>query len=181
MDERLRFVARLLEGDKMAALCRDFEIPRTTGYKIFNRYKESGREELTKRSLRCYRQVDQPPMQIEKPVVPSSDSRRRMQPGEIRRSASGSGGAIPMCTSPRSVPCPRCSIAAGSSSIADAVATRPKAPLCRRPSGRTICGVPITRASSCSPIVATAAPLTTRWTKGRMARPSPPASPPAFG
>ena len=35
MDERLRFVARLLEGEKMAVLCREFDISRKTGYKIF--------------------------------------------------------------------------------------------------------------------------------------------------
>ena len=40
MDERLRFVARLLEGEKMAPVCRQFGISRVTGYKIFNRYKE---------------------------------------------------------------------------------------------------------------------------------------------
>jgi transposase len=41
-DECLRFVARLLEGAKMAAVCRQFGISRVTGYKIFNRYKECG-------------------------------------------------------------------------------------------------------------------------------------------
>src|SRR5262249_13809716 len=35
MDERLRFVARLLEGEKMAPLCAEFGISRKTGYKIF--------------------------------------------------------------------------------------------------------------------------------------------------
>jgi transposase-like protein len=35
MDERLRFVARLLDGEKMAALCREFDVSRKTGYKIF--------------------------------------------------------------------------------------------------------------------------------------------------
>jgi hypothetical protein len=30
MDERLRFVARLLDGEKMAALCREFDISRKT-------------------------------------------------------------------------------------------------------------------------------------------------------
>jgi transposase len=43
MDERLRFVARLLEGEKMAVLCRKFDISRKTGYKIFSRYKDSRR------------------------------------------------------------------------------------------------------------------------------------------
>ena len=33
MDERLRFVARLLEGEKMASLCREFDISRKTGDK----------------------------------------------------------------------------------------------------------------------------------------------------
>ena len=52
MDERLRFVARVLDGEKMAALCREFDISRKTGYKIFNRYKDSGLEGLTDRSRR---------------------------------------------------------------------------------------------------------------------------------
>ena len=39
MAERLRFVARLLEGEKMAPLCAEFGISRKTGYKIFDRYK----------------------------------------------------------------------------------------------------------------------------------------------
>jgi transposase len=43
MDERLRFVAKLLEGETMTDACREFGISRKTGYKIFNRYKESGR------------------------------------------------------------------------------------------------------------------------------------------
>lgn len=42
MDERLRFVARLLDGEKMAAVCADFGISRKTGYKIYDRYKEAG-------------------------------------------------------------------------------------------------------------------------------------------
>jgi hypothetical protein len=42
LDERLRFVARLLEGEKMAPLCREFGIYRVTGYKIFDRYQECG-------------------------------------------------------------------------------------------------------------------------------------------
>jgi putative transposase len=69
MDERLRFVARLLDGEKMAALCREFDISRKTGYKIFNRYQDTGLEGLTDRSRRPYRQANQLPMQIEKLIV----------------------------------------------------------------------------------------------------------------
>jgi transposase-like protein len=36
MEERLRFVARLLEGESMSDVCREFGISRETGYKIFN-------------------------------------------------------------------------------------------------------------------------------------------------
>jgi transposase-like protein len=55
MDERLRFVARLLEGETMTEVCRDFGISRKTGYKIFDRYKEHGLEALADRSRRPVR------------------------------------------------------------------------------------------------------------------------------
>ncbi len=69
MDERLRFVARLLEGEKMAGLCREFDISRKTGHKIFNRYKDCGLEGLTDRSRRPYRHANRLPFQIEKRIV----------------------------------------------------------------------------------------------------------------
>jgi len=52
MDERLKFIARLLDGDKMAPLCREFSISRKTGYKILKRYNDCGLQGLTNRSLR---------------------------------------------------------------------------------------------------------------------------------
>ena len=42
MEERLRFLARLLEGEPMTDMCLEFGISRKTGYKIFNRYREHG-------------------------------------------------------------------------------------------------------------------------------------------
>ena len=42
LDERLKFVARRLEGEAMADVCREFGISRKTGYKIFERYQECG-------------------------------------------------------------------------------------------------------------------------------------------
>jgi transposase len=47
MDERLRFLARVLDGEPMTEVCRDFGISRKTGYKIFDRYKERGLEALS--------------------------------------------------------------------------------------------------------------------------------------
>ena len=69
MDERLKFVARLLDGEKMAVLCREFDISRKTGYKIWSRYKDCGLKGLTDRSRRPYRQANQLPFQIEKRIV----------------------------------------------------------------------------------------------------------------
>jgi len=69
MDERLKFIARLLDGEKMAVLCREFGISRKTGYKIFKRYNDCGVHGLTDRSRRPYRQANQLPMQIEKQIV----------------------------------------------------------------------------------------------------------------
>ena len=61
MDERLKFIARLLDGEKMAGLCREFGISRKTGYKILTRYNEIGLEGLTDRSRRPYRHANQLP------------------------------------------------------------------------------------------------------------------------
>ena len=69
MDERIRFVARLLEGEKMTALCHEFAISRKTGYKIFDRHKEFGLEALTDRSRRPWRYGNQLPQQVETAIV----------------------------------------------------------------------------------------------------------------
>ena len=69
MDEKLKFVARLLEGEKMAAVCREFGISRKTGYKIFDRYKSCGVEGLNDRSRRPYRHAGRLPFQIERSIL----------------------------------------------------------------------------------------------------------------
>lgn len=69
MDERIRFVGRLLDGEAMSEVCRDFGISRKTGYKIFNRYKEQGLEALSDRSRRPVRYANQLPEQIESLIV----------------------------------------------------------------------------------------------------------------
>lgn len=69
MDERLRFVARLLEGEAMAVLCEEFGISRKTGYEIWQRYQRTGVQGLTHRSRRPYRHAKQLPMAVEKTIV----------------------------------------------------------------------------------------------------------------
>ena len=69
MDERLRFVARLLDGDKMAPLCREFGISRVTGYKLYNRYLECGLDAFNDRSRRPYRHANKLPYQVERTIL----------------------------------------------------------------------------------------------------------------
>jgi transposase len=69
MDARIRFVIRHKDGESMAALCREFQISRKTGYKIFERYEECGLEGLTDRARRPHRYANQLPEQIEAAIV----------------------------------------------------------------------------------------------------------------
>lgn len=69
MDERLKFVTRLRDAEQMAVLCREFDISRKTGYKIFNRYHDCGLRGLIDRSRWPYRQANQLPFQVEKRIV----------------------------------------------------------------------------------------------------------------
>ena len=84
MEERLRFVARLLEGEGMSEVCREFGISRKTGYKIFNRYKDAGLEALCDRSRRPVRYANQLPDQIERLIVESKRSKPHWGARKIR-------------------------------------------------------------------------------------------------
>jgi len=42
MSERLKFVARLIDGERMTDLCEEFGISRKTGYKLLERYDSEG-------------------------------------------------------------------------------------------------------------------------------------------
>ena len=69
MDERMRFVVKLLDGEAMTDVCREFGISRKTGYKIFARYREHGAEALSDRCRRPVRYANQLPPQIERLIV----------------------------------------------------------------------------------------------------------------
>jgi transposase InsO family protein len=84
MDERLRFVARLLEGEAMTDLCREFGISRKTGYKIFDRYQQDGPVALCDRSRRPVRYANQLPAQIERLIVSSKQEKPHWGARKIR-------------------------------------------------------------------------------------------------
>jgi transposase InsO family protein len=69
VEERLRFVGRLLDGEAMTDVCEEFGISRKTGYKIFSRYKEHGLEALSDRSRRPVRYANQLPGPVESLIV----------------------------------------------------------------------------------------------------------------
>jgi transposase InsO family protein len=84
MDERVRFIGRLLDGEGMSEVCREFGISRKTGYKIFNRYKDEGLEALTDRSRRPVRYANQLPWQIERLIVDSKRDKPHWGARKIR-------------------------------------------------------------------------------------------------
>ena len=89
MDERLRFVARLLDGERMTTLCEEFGISRKTGYKIYDRYKAFGAQGLNDRSRRPLRHANQLPMVIERQIVQLKKRVRRKDVDAMIRSVSG--------------------------------------------------------------------------------------------
>jgi putative transposase len=96
MDERLKFVARLLEGEKMAVLCREFDISRKTGYKIFSRYKDCGLEGLTDRSRRPFRQGCRLPFQIETLILQLKREHPSWGAPKLREKIRRKHGEIPL-------------------------------------------------------------------------------------
>ena len=100
MEERLRFVARLLDGEAMTDVCRELGISRETGYKIFDRYKEHGLEALSDRSRRPVRYANQLPHQLETRIVrPKSEKPalgRRQDPGTAGAPGGREGQSIPI-------------------------------------------------------------------------------------
>ena len=107
MDERLRFVARRLDGESMTALCAEFGISRKTGYKIFDRYKDYGVHGLSDRSRRPYRHANQLPLVIETGIVRLNRQYPDWGAPKIREKLRGRTARRGV---PRSAPCTRCSI-----------------------------------------------------------------------
>ncbi|SKB26684.1 integrase core domain-containing protein [Sphingopyxis flava] len=84
MEERMRFVVRLLDGEPMSELCREFGISRKTGYKIFNRYQDHGLDALTDRSRRSVRYANQLPEPIERMIVRAKQDKPHWGARKIR-------------------------------------------------------------------------------------------------
>jgi hypothetical protein len=139
MEERLRFVARRLEGEPMTALCREFGISRKTGHKLFARWKAHGLEALADRPRRPGRVVNRLPMPVEAVIV----ALRREKPHwgarklrELLARRLGPDVPVPARSTIHAVPARRF----------------------RSPRPRTTSGAPTSRASSGSATAASAIP-----------------------
>ncbi len=76
-DERLRLVARVLDGESMSEVCREFGHSRKTGYKLVNRYREEGPVALCDRSRRPVRYAKQLPEPVERAIVGAKKDKPR--------------------------------------------------------------------------------------------------------
>jgi putative transposase len=65
VDEKLKFIARYLEGEKIAPLCREFGVSRTTGHKLIERYKMMGQEALVEQKRTPHRYANKLPIPVE--------------------------------------------------------------------------------------------------------------------
>src|SRR4029079_17206483 len=69
VDERVRFVRRLLDGEAMTALCEEFGISPKTGYQILQRSQQICVRGPPDRSRRPYRHANQLPGAVEALIV----------------------------------------------------------------------------------------------------------------
>ena len=142
MDERLRFVNRLIDGESMSDVCREFGISRKTGYKIYSRYREHGLFALTDRSRRPVRYANQLPQQVESLIV----TLKREKPHWGAKSAScWSVGLTAMSECRRRAPFMPCLTAMAWSVESANAAIAPPERHSHKAWHLTICGVPTTR------------------------------------
>ncbi len=136
VEERLRFVARILEGEKMASVCREFGISRKTGYKIFNRYKDCGLEGLADQSRRPHRSSRRLAFQLERTIIGIKREYPSWGAAKIREK---------LLRQYPDIKPPAKSTLSGARSHA----TKLKGPRLAIPIGPTVCGAGITKVSSC--------------------------------
>ena len=154
VEERMRFVLRLKDGEGMSSLCREFGISRVTGYKIYERYKECGLEGLTDRARTPYRYANKLPAQLEAMIVsmrrekPTWGARKlrdrllRKLPNDVR---------VPACSTIHAIMDRHGLVTRQRRSR-----TKTEGTLCPKGLLPMLCGAPTTRASSCSGIKDTA-------------------------
>ena len=84
VDERMRLIARVLDGERMTDVCREFGISRKIGNKFLERYKKlgpGGLEDLTRRPAKLARQSSS---QVQKLILDLKDDKPTWGAAKIR-------------------------------------------------------------------------------------------------
>lgn len=69
MTERMKFVSRLLDGERMTDLCKEFGVSRKTGYKIYERFQKTGFEGIRDQSKLPKTRPNQTEIAIERSII----------------------------------------------------------------------------------------------------------------
>src|SRR4030095_3489501 len=69
VSERMEFMVRLEQGERMTDLCREFGISRKTGHKLAKRYLEQGNDGLRDQSRRPLSSPQSTPSSIDEHVI----------------------------------------------------------------------------------------------------------------
>jgi transposase InsO family protein len=85
MDEKKLFIKRLLSGDPMSEVCKEYGISRTTGHKFYNRYLEENIEGLLDLRLGSKNQPHRTPELIEKLILKLRKNSPRMGPKKLKK------------------------------------------------------------------------------------------------
>ncbi len=84
MDERIRFISRLLDGERMIDLCREFGISRKTGHKFHKRYMAHGVRGLVDQSRAHSYHPHQTHKEIERLIVALRKSKPSWGPKKLK-------------------------------------------------------------------------------------------------
>ena len=76
MSERMKFVTRLEDGERMSDICQEFGISRKTGYKLWKRYLEHGVEAFIDRSKRPRRLANETDVHIQGMILSLKEQRK---------------------------------------------------------------------------------------------------------
>ncbi len=69
MDERTKFISKLIQGEKMTHVCAEFGISRKTGHKIWSRYQSEGSAGLIDKSRAPQKSFRLTPALVEKAIL----------------------------------------------------------------------------------------------------------------
>lgn len=89
MDERVRFIRRLMEGERMTDLCEEFGISRKTAYKFRSRFLAHGIRGLFDQSRRPNQHPHHTPKEIEKVILALRKSKPSWGPKKLKTKLEG--------------------------------------------------------------------------------------------